>query len=48
MTNIKKWFFKHITPIKLYGGAFLYFVVLVLLAVVPQTRVPSDNVALDI
>jgi phosphatidylglycerol:prolipoprotein diacylglycerol transferase len=48
MTTIKKWFFNHITPIKLYGGALLYFVVLVILAVVPQTRVPYDNVALDL
>ena len=48
MKNIKQWFFDHITPIKLYGGAFLYFMVLVILAVVPQTRVPYDNVALDL
>jgi phosphatidylglycerol:prolipoprotein diacylglycerol transferase len=48
MTTIKQWFFNHITPIKLYGGALLYFVVLVILAVVPQTRVPYNNVAIDL
>lgn len=48
MTTIKQWFFNHITPIKLYGGALLYFMVLVILAVVPQTRVPYNNVAIDL
>lgn len=48
MKELQAFLIKHKQPIKLYGGALLYFVILVLLAIVPQTSVPYKNIALDL
>jgi phosphatidylglycerol:prolipoprotein diacylglycerol transferase len=45
---MKNWMIKHQTPLKLYGGALLYFVLLLWLAVGVQDDVPYNPIALDL
>jgi len=48
MDQVKAFLLRHKNPIRLYGGAFLYFVFILLLAILPQTGVPYNNIALDL
>ena len=48
MDQVKAFLLRQKTPIRLYGGAFLYFIFILLLAILPQTGVPYNNIALDL
>lgn len=45
---MKSWIIKYQTPLKLYGGALLYFLVLLMVAVGFQSDVPYNPIALDL